>query len=110
MQHTKRLAFILPIFTLIACGTGRSSDVKQSTIEQSYALTYAEETASLKADADFRYENTLGTSLKLTGDSNISFNGTPMEYTNNFSVASYHLDVPQITSAQRQHAFRYVNN
>lgn len=110
MQHQPLLLLLLPLIGLTACGTGRSADVKQGTIEQSYALTYNEATSQLRATASFHYENTLGTSLKLTDGSTISFNGKPMNYSNPLNSASYNLEMQMLRSPTMPMEFRYVNN
>lgn len=110
MQYQTLSLLLLPLLGLTACGTGRSSDVKQATIEQTYTLTYNEATNQLKASASFHYENTLGTSLKLTDGSTITFNGTPMKYSNMLNSASYNLDMQMLRSPNLPMDFRYVNN
>jgi hypothetical protein len=110
MQHQPLFLLLLPLIGLTACGTGRSADVKQSTIEQSYELTYNEATSQLRASASFHYENTLGTSLKLTEGSTISFNGTPMKYNNPLNAASYQLEMQMLRTPVLPMEFRYVNN
>jgi hypothetical protein len=100
----------LPLIGLTACGTGKSADVKQSTIEQSYELTYNDATSQLKASASFHYENALGTSLKLTDGSTITFNSTPLKYSNILNSASYNLEMPMPRSPMTPMEFRYVNN
>jgi hypothetical protein len=110
MQHKTHIMLLLPLLGLAACGTGRSSDVKQSTIEQSYEVTYDEATSQLKASASFHYEDKLGTSLKLTDGSTIDFNSTPMKYSNVLNSASYQLSMPMTRSPNMPLEFRYVNN
>jgi len=110
MQHQRLLTLIVPLLTLAACGTGRSADVKQSTIEQSYALIFDEASAQLKVSAAFHYENALGTSLKLTDGSTITFQGTPMTYSNPLNSASYNLEMQMTRPPLTPMEFRYVNN
>ncbi|WP_141731490.1 hypothetical protein [Oligoflexus tunisiensis] len=110
MRHQTLSLLLLPLLGLTACGTGRSEDVRQSTIEQSYELTYTEATAQLKALASFRYENPLGTSLKLTDGSSIAFNGTPMTSIDLASAAMYHLEMQMARPPHMPMEFRYVNN
>jgi hypothetical protein len=110
MQHQKLFLLVLPLLGLTACGTGRSADVKQSTIEQTYELTYNEATSQLQASASFHYENSLGTSLKLTDGSTIAFNGTPMKYSNPLNAASYHYEMQLLRPSPLPMEFRYVNN
>ncbi|HYX36045.1 MAG TPA: hypothetical protein VE954_23330 [Oligoflexus sp.] len=110
MRYPTLLLLLPPLSTLTACGTGRSADVKQGTIEQSYALTYTEASAQMKASASFHYENTLGTSLKLTDGSIITFNDTPMIYSNPLNSASYDLDTHVVGQLRTPMEFRYVNN
>jgi hypothetical protein len=110
MQHKTHIWLLLPLLALTACGTGRSADVKQSTIEQSYQVTYDEGRSQLKASASFHYEDTLGTSLKLTDGSTITFNSNPMKYTNALNSASYNLEMQMTGSPNMPMEFRYVNN
>jgi hypothetical protein len=110
MQHQSLFLLLLPLLGLTACGTGRSADVKQSTIEQSYELTYNEATNQLQVSASFHYENSLGTSLKLTDGSTITFNGTPMKYSNPLNAASYHHETQVARPFHMPMEFRYVNN
>lgn len=110
MKHQTRAWLIVPLLALTACGTGRSADVKQSTIEQSYEVTYDEGSSQLKASASFHYEDTLGTTLKLTDGSTITFNGTAMKYSNPLNAASYNLEMPMTRSPNMPLEFRYVNN
>ncbi len=110
MRHQKLFLLLLPLMGLTACGTGRSSDVKQGTIEQTYELTFNEGSSQLLAKASFHYENSLGTSLKLTDGSTITFNGTPMNYSNPLNSASYNLEMQMLQSPTQLMEFRYVNN
>ncbi len=110
MKQYKLIAIIIPCLGLLACGTGRSADVKQSTIEQNYTLSYNESSAELIAGAGFYYENTLGTSLKLTGSSQINFNGSPMLYENMLNSARYHIESEMISVPSTPFEFRFVNN
>ncbi|HET9240580.1 MAG TPA: hypothetical protein VFO10_25170 [Oligoflexus sp.] len=110
MQQQTRSWLLLPLLALTACGTGRSADVKQSTIEQSYEVTYDEGSSQLKASASFHYEDNLGTSLKLTDGSTITFNSTPMKYSNVLNSASYNLEMPMTRTPNMPLEFRYVNN
>lgn len=110
MQHQALYLLLLPLIGLTACGTGRSADVKQGTIEQSYELTYNEASSQLKASASFHYENALGTSLKLTDGSSITFNDMPLKYSNPLNSASYDLELQMARSPMLPMEFRYVNN
>ncbi len=110
MQAKTYIPILVLSLELAACGKGRSSDVRQSTIEQSYEITFNEASGRLKAFASFHYESTLGTSLELTDGSSISFNGQPMHYDNLFNRANYQLELQLNTRARQFHEFYYINN
>lgn len=110
MAKKSLLGIIVPLLTLVACGTGQSEDVKQSTIEQNYTLDYNQGHKLLTAAAGYAYENTLGTSLKLTGASQVTFNGTNMRYNNILNSASYGTELDLDQTPTKLFEFRYVNN
>jgi hypothetical protein len=110
MQHQTLSLLLLPLLALTACGTGRSADVRQSTIEQSYELTYTEATGQIQALASFHFENSLGTSLKLTDGSSITFHGMPMKSINLASTTFYQSEMQSTRSPHMPLEFRYVNN
>ena len=101
---------MLLVGALQACGTGKSEDVNQNTILQTYTLRYKEADRRLQASAEFHYENRLGTSLRLTGESAITFQNQPMTYQNVFSRSSYVSEFTQVFRVDDVYVFRYRNN
>jgi hypothetical protein len=98
------------IFVLNACGTGRSSEVKQDTIVQNYRVTFSELENRIRADASFHYRSGFGTSLKLNEQSQVLFEGRSMDYTNSFDTASYTSDFEGNPSFDHDLTFDYRNN
>ncbi len=109
-QVNKVILAYLAGWGLTACGTGQSEDVNQSRIVQSYALSYGEQDALLKATASFHYENPFGTSLRLSGPSSVSFAGQLMNYENILDSARYTLKQQHHDLSFVPLSFRYVNN
>lgn len=95
---------------VIACGTGNSSDVKQSTIVQDYAVSYSERDQLVQASAGFRYDSSFGSSLRLTENSSISFDAQPMSYQDVLNSGSYVSQFAVEPTADKIFEFRYVNN
>ncbi|MDD3875109.1 MAG: hypothetical protein PHT69_00650 [Bacteroidales bacterium] len=71
---------ILGIMLLNACAREESSDVNQDKIHTAYELFYNANEDKTYARATFKFSNALGTNLKLTSPSEVTFNGDVLTF------------------------------
>ncbi|MBU0489127.1 MAG: hypothetical protein KKA07_18510 [Bacteroidetes bacterium] len=107
----KLLPFALAIL-LTGCAsteTAKSDAVKQSEIYQDYNIEYDAGSEELSVDVTFRFGGDKGTTLELSGDSKILFNGEELRSGTRFFGGAYYYDsfkgeLPQTLT------FEYTNN
>lgn len=107
----KRFANELMVFSIVAClfgcstATERSDAVSQDRIYQSYSVSYSKENNRTSAMAQFRFGDFTGTTLELTGKSEVKHSNFSLSRIN-FAGTSYDGDG---AGFRDNHTFTYTN-
>ncbi|OGQ33308.1 MAG: hypothetical protein A3F16_04765 [Deltaproteobacteria bacterium RIFCSPHIGHO2_12_FULL_43_9] len=112
MKQLNAGIFIL-LACLAGCATEDSSKVKQESIYTTYNANYDDENKSIYTSAFFNFGGSLGTYLRLDGNSTVTFNGETLDAeTTIINQVIYKYEKSHLSSDQiwKTHSFLYRNN
>ena len=107
--------FVVLLGVLLFCRcssveTLKSGDVEQRLIFPQYFIKYNSLDSSFEASARFNLNNAVGTAVRLSGASNVSFNGTPLKGEVDKSEQTYQYVFRSGGAMPKSFSFVYLNN
>ncbi|MCQ2285596.1 MAG: hypothetical protein MJZ76_01825 [Bacteroidales bacterium] len=107
------IASAILVLVLASCGsvkTTSSADIEQRIIFPQYFVHYDAADGALIATAKFNENNSVGSAIKLSGSSRVSFNEEELKSETNKKEKSYAYVLRKETDFPKDFIFTYVNN